>query len=367
MIYKNENDADGILNILRSLHKYVPYNGDKDERQYGDQGVVGDLLIVEQAANGHMSLVNGFTQEDRVEGLHFEVADWHAGNNFWSSIVNLRRRECRPMSLIQQHSVRFLQEPTPDPPVASQASNLMAAEIQLAELQRDKLALKLRNAAAENKTSHEATEGGQSPLNQAQQGKSELLIGHTSSVQVAFTNLYNASSAADKCTMYSDHTLINRRNVKGDVSAVANACRRFFQIEIEARVVAATFKVLGYEKYGIERNSPILQTSHLLASHRTNTLITSLTLTGDGNCLFDSVSLVICQNESLAFEFEFHLCTYVELAMNREFYRKHAVSVNSKTTYSERDHPCVMSVETCDLTCFASRFVRCKCKTVLKQ
>lgn len=68
--------------------------------------------------------------------------------------------------------------------------------------------------------------------------------------------------------MYSDHTLINRRNVKGDVSAVANACRRFFQIEIEARVVAATFKVLGYEKYGIERNSPILQTSHLLASHR---------------------------------------------------------------------------------------------------
>ena len=82
MIYKNENDADGILNILRSLHKYVPYNGDKDERQYGDQGVVGDLLIVEQAANGHMSLVNGFTQEDRVEGLHFEVADWHAGNKF---------------------------------------------------------------------------------------------------------------------------------------------------------------------------------------------------------------------------------------------------------------------------------------------
>ena len=48
--------------------------------------------------------------------------------------------------------------------------------------------------------------------------------------------------------MYSDRNLINRRNVKSDVSAAANACRRFFTIEVESRIVAATMSVLGIEK-----------------------------------------------------------------------------------------------------------------------
>ena len=64
MIYENENDADGVLNIPRSLHKYVPYSGDGDDRRYGEQGIVGDQLSVERAVNGHMSLASGFTPED---------------------------------------------------------------------------------------------------------------------------------------------------------------------------------------------------------------------------------------------------------------------------------------------------------------
>lgn len=48
--------------------------------------------------------------------------------------------------------------------------------------------------------------------------------------------------------MYSDRNLINRRNVKGDVSASANACRRFFNLEVEARVVAAALHILGMSK-----------------------------------------------------------------------------------------------------------------------
>ncbi|CAH3027952.1 unnamed protein product, partial [Porites evermanni] len=71
-----------LLNILRTLHNYVPYGGDGDDWQYGEQGIVGDQLSIEQAVNGHISLANGFTPEDRLEGLHFEVADWHAGNKF---------------------------------------------------------------------------------------------------------------------------------------------------------------------------------------------------------------------------------------------------------------------------------------------
>ena len=44
--------------------------------------------------------------------------------------------------------------------------------------------------------------------------------------------------------MYSDRNLINRRNVKSDVSAAANACRRFFKIEVESRVIAGALAVL---------------------------------------------------------------------------------------------------------------------------
>ena len=63
--------------------------------------------------------------------------------------------------------------------------------------------------------------------------------------QIAFSNLYKAASASDKCTLYSDRNLINRRNVKSDVSSAVNACRAFFQLEVEARVVAGCLLVLG--------------------------------------------------------------------------------------------------------------------------
>ena len=91
MVYENENenDADGILNILRALHKYVPYSGDGEERKYGEQGIVGDQLSVERAVNGHMSLANGFTPEERVEGLHFEVADWQAGKQVFRGMYTI--------------------------------------------------------------------------------------------------------------------------------------------------------------------------------------------------------------------------------------------------------------------------------------
>ena len=56
--------------------------------------------------------------------------------------------------------------------------------------------------------------------------------------------MYQTGSASDKCTLYSDRNLINRRNVKSDVSDAVNACRRFFQLAVEARVVAACLQVL---------------------------------------------------------------------------------------------------------------------------
>ena len=71
-----------------------------------------------------------------------------------------------------------------------------------------------------------------------------------------------------------------------------------------------------------------------------------------GDCLFNSASLALCQNETLADELRLRTC--FELANNREFYRKHPVLVSS-VTYHGRDGLGVISVETlCDLTCFAS-------------
>ena len=42
--------------------------------------------------------------------------------------------------------------------------------------------------------------------------------------------------------------MINGRNVKKDVSGAANPCRRFFTLEVEARIVAATLHILGMTK-----------------------------------------------------------------------------------------------------------------------
>jgi hypothetical protein len=47
--------------------------------------------------------------------------------------------------------------------------------------------------------------------------------------------------------MYNDKNLVNRRNVKQDVTAAANACRTFSVLEVEARIIAATLHILGMQ------------------------------------------------------------------------------------------------------------------------
>lgn len=62
--------------------------------------------------------------------------------------------------------------------------------------------------------------------------------------KVVFKNFYNGSSSADKCTMFSDRNLINRRNVKADVDGAVNPCRKFFELEVNARLMAATMEII---------------------------------------------------------------------------------------------------------------------------
>ena len=56
--------------------------------------------------------------------------------------------------------------------------------------------------------------------------------------------MYNPSVLFDQCTLYSDRNLINRRNVVEEVKTKFSACKQFFNIEIEARVVAATLNMM---------------------------------------------------------------------------------------------------------------------------
>ena len=54
-----------------------------------EEGVVGDQLTIERAVNCLMSLSNGFSADERLEGLHCEIADWHTELKFLSVSVIL--------------------------------------------------------------------------------------------------------------------------------------------------------------------------------------------------------------------------------------------------------------------------------------
>ena len=82
MIYEDENDSSGMQEILQQLHKYVPSYGEGATQKYMRQGLVGDQLTVERGVNGLLQLENGFTPQDRLDGLHFEIADFHGGMKF---------------------------------------------------------------------------------------------------------------------------------------------------------------------------------------------------------------------------------------------------------------------------------------------
>ena len=68
-----------MIGVLRRLHSYVPKatNG-----CCHTIGIVGDQLTVERAVNCQLSVANGFTMDERLEGMHAEIADWHSEMNF---------------------------------------------------------------------------------------------------------------------------------------------------------------------------------------------------------------------------------------------------------------------------------------------
>ncbi|XP_065071471.1 uncharacterized protein LOC135696119 [Rhopilema esculentum] len=64
-------------------------------------------------------------------------------------------------------------------------------------------------------------------------------------LQVGFDYFYNGAAASDQCTMFADSIYINRRNIGSKVKQRYSACKRFFQMEVQSRVIAAAMEILG--------------------------------------------------------------------------------------------------------------------------
>ena len=94
IIFHNENTTEGMNEVLRELHSYVPRQraGDGDTLCH-ETGLVGDQLTVERTVNCMLSMVNAFTPDERLEGMHPEIADWHAEMNFSSVSLFLQEQQ----------------------------------------------------------------------------------------------------------------------------------------------------------------------------------------------------------------------------------------------------------------------------------
>ena len=68
IIFKNENLNEDMVSILQQFFSYLPKTGDGG---VDGQLFSGDQLTVERAVNVISSVANGFTPEDRLEGITF--------------------------------------------------------------------------------------------------------------------------------------------------------------------------------------------------------------------------------------------------------------------------------------------------------
>ena len=103
MLFENENTNEGMQAVLNELHSYIPHADiekhttvsvvdeqgaatpqvvTQKRKRFSAQGIVGDQLSVERGVNSLMQIANGLTSDDRKDGIHFEVADFHSQMKF---------------------------------------------------------------------------------------------------------------------------------------------------------------------------------------------------------------------------------------------------------------------------------------------
>ena len=76
---------------LKTLHeKYVSMKETSNgEKCYSQTAIVGDQGTVERGINVLLQLSNGFDEKERLDGIHFEIADFHGGMKLLQVSKNL--------------------------------------------------------------------------------------------------------------------------------------------------------------------------------------------------------------------------------------------------------------------------------------
>jgi len=87
-------------------------------------------------------------------------------------------------------------------------------------------------------------------------------------IKVIFRRLYATNAANDKCTLFSDRNLINRRNVVADVTKAYAPNKQMLLLAVKARIVAAAIVELGMETVHGYPTKNMFQRSTLLSSHQ---------------------------------------------------------------------------------------------------
>ena len=83
VIFKNENKSEEMLDFLKQIRGYSPDLEDEEQKlKCKSIPIVGDQLTVERGVNVIEAVQNAFTPEEKLEGIHMEIADWHAAVTF---------------------------------------------------------------------------------------------------------------------------------------------------------------------------------------------------------------------------------------------------------------------------------------------
>eukprot|EP00794_Sanderia_malayensis_P020985 gene20985-23038_t len=171
-VYENSNESSGMQKVLNQLQSnYVATlesDDDSVDKHYSRIPIVGDQGSVERGVNVLLQLSNGFNEEERLDGLHMEIADFHAGMKF---------------------------------------------------------------------------------------------------LQLGFDEFYQPKATMDKCTLYTDRVLVNRRNVVTDVSKRFDANKQFFLTSVNARIIAAFLDHLGMKDMDDEIPENLIKEVESLSKH----------------------------------------------------------------------------------------------------
>lgn len=74
-----------MIDIVRELHELVPtVEVPGGEEAFDRVPVVGDQKTMERGVEAQFSVRNAYTKSRRLEGLFFQLADWHHENKFLS-------------------------------------------------------------------------------------------------------------------------------------------------------------------------------------------------------------------------------------------------------------------------------------------